>query len=158
MSGDQYIAAAEGITLTTSATVILDVASTAASRRMNLNELGVAFNGTSSSATPITVRLVRCTGAPSGGGTITQGSTPLDPAAPTSTFTGYMCTTAGAWGTAPTVGVILRTWLVSPTSGLVIQFPLGQEPNAPATTNAGLGIQVVAPAAVGVSCYESWTE
>lgn len=158
---DQYFAAAEAINLTTTTLVVLDVASTAAARRMSLNEIGVSFNGTSASAVPIVVRLVRTTVAPVGGGTITQAPTPMDSSAPSSTFTAYQPTTAtpGIYATtAPTVGVILRTWYVPPTSGLVVQFPLGQEPDGPATTAAGLGIQVVPPAAVSVSGYMLWTE
>jgi hypothetical protein len=158
---DQYFASSEAINLTTTTLVVLDVASTAAVRRMNLNELGVSFNGTSSTAVPIVVRLVRTTVAPVGGGTITQAPTPMDSAAPASSFTAYQPTTAtpGIYATtAPTVGVTLRTWYVSPTSGLVIQFPLGQEPDGPATTAAGLGIQVVPPAAVAVTSYMIWSE
>lgn len=157
---DQYFAAAEAINLTTTTLVVLDVASTAAARRMSLNEFGVSFNGVTASAVPIVVRLVRTTVAPVTGGTITQAPTPLDPAAPASSYTAYMPTSAtpGAYATPPTAGAILRTWYVSPTSGLVVQFPLGQEPDGPATTAAGLGIQVVPPAAVAVSSYMVWTE
>lgn len=162
---DQYFAASEAINLvagtpgTIGDSVVLDVASTAAARRMSLNELGVSFNGTSASAVPVIVRLIRTTTAPSGG-TITQAATPLDPSAPTSTYTAYMPSTAspGVWTTRPTIGVVLRTWYVSPTSGLVLQFPLGQEPDGPATTAAGLGIQCIAPAIVAVSSYMVWTE
>lgn len=159
---DQYFAASEAISLgAATALVTLDVASTAAARRMNLNELGVTFNGATSTAVPVIVRLVRTTVAPVGGGTITQAATPLDSSAPASSFTAYMPTTAspGVYATtAPTVGVTLRTWYVSPTSGLVVQFPLGQEPDAPATTAAGLGIQCVAPAIVAVSSYFVYSE
>ena len=159
---DQYFASSEAINLgAATALVTLDVASTAAARRMNLNEIGVSFNGTTSTAVPVIVRLVRCTVAPVGGGTITQSATPIDSSAPTSSYTAYMPTTAspGVYATtAPTVGVTLRTWYVPPTSGLIVQFPLGQEPDGPATTAAGLGIQCVAPAIVAVSTYFVWTE
>jgi hypothetical protein len=60
--------------------------------------------------------------------------------------------------TAPTVGVTLRTWYVSPTTGLVIQFPLGQEPESGTTAAGGFGIQCVAPAVVAVISYLVWTE
>ncbi len=164
---DQYFASAEAIQLvagtpgTVGNSCSLVVASTAAARRMNLNELGVSFNGTSSTAVPVTVRLVRTTVAPAGGGTITQAATPLDSSAPASSFTAYMPTTGvgGTYATtAPTVGVTLRTWYVSPTSGIIIQFPLGQEPDGPATTAAGLAIQCIAPAIAQVSSYFVWSE
>lgn len=159
--GDQYIAASEGINLgAATALVVLDVAPTASNRRISVNELGVSFNGTSATATPVLVRLVRTTGAPTGGGTITQAATPMDAGAPASLCTAYMPTTAtpGVYTSAPTVGVTMRSWYVSPTSGLVVQFPLGSEPDSPATAAAGFGIWCNAPAAVQVSSYLVWTE
>lgn len=161
--GDQYFAASESINLgAATALVTLDVAITAATRRFAVNEIGVTFNGTSGSAVPVIVRLVRLTVAPVGGGTITQAATPMDPSSPASLCTAYMPTTAtpGIYATtAPTVGVTLRTWFVPPTQGLIVQFPLGQEPDSPGTpAAAGLGIQCVAPAAVAASTYLVWTE
>jgi hypothetical protein len=159
---DLYFAASEAINLgAATALVVLDVASTGTTRRFVGNELGVSFNGTSATAVPVIVRLVRTTVAPVGGGTITQSATPLDSSSPASLCTAYMPTTAspGVYATtAPTVGVTLRTWYVPPTSGIVVQFPLGQEPAFPATAGAGLGIQCVAPAIVAVSSYLVWTE
>lgn len=164
---DQYFASSEAIQLVAGTpgnigdSVTLVVASTAAARRMNLNELCVTFNGITSTAVPVQVRLVRTTVAPAGGGAIAQAATPLDPAAPSSACTAY-CPTLTAGGTyattRPTIGVTLRTWYVSPTSGLVVQFPLGQEPDGPATTAAGLGIQCIAPAIVLANSYFVWSE
>jgi len=159
---DLYVAASEAINLGAGAAlVVLDVASTGTTRRMVANELSVTFNGVTATAVPVIVRLVRTTVAPVGGGTITQAATPLDSSAPGSLCTAYMPTTAspGVYATtAPTVGVILRTWYVPPTSGIVVQLPLGQEPAFPATAGAGLGVQCVAPAIVAVTSYLVWTE
>lgn len=163
---DQYFAGAEAIAVVTTQVFVLDVASTGGARRMNLNEMGVSFNGVSSSAVPVLVRLVRTTTAPTANGTVAnasttvagfQSATPVDPAAPASTMTAYTQGASG-WTTPPTFGVIIRSWYVSPTAGLVIQFPLGQEPDAPATTGAGLGIHVIPPAAVSVNSYMVWSE
>lgn len=161
---DQYVAAMTATSAGTATVVLLDVASTGGVRRMNLNELGITFNGTSSSAVPIGVSLVRCTVATASPAApaIVQAPTPLDSSAPASSFSAYAPTAAASlWTgvTAPTAGAILRTWYVPPTSGLVVQFPLGQEPDGPAATAAGLGIQVTAPGAVvGVTAYMVWTE
>lgn len=159
---DQYFAASEGINLgAATALVTLCVQLTASNRRIGGNEMSVTFNGTSSAATPVTVRLVRVTVAPVGGGTITQAPTPLDPASPPSLCTAYMPTTAspGVYATTPpTVGVILRTWFVSPTSGITLQLPLGLEADTPSTAAAGLGIQCVAPATVAATSYLTWLE
>jgi hypothetical protein len=149
---DQYFAAHEAFSLTAAtAASPLSVYSTGGSRRMSLNEFGVSFNGTSSTAVPVLVRLARAAGTP-GGSSPTQTPTPLDPAAPSSTFS---ATEAGTIGNLTT---ILRTWYVPPTSGLVVQFPLGQEPDGPATTNSGLAIYCNAPATVSVTAYMIWTE
>lgn len=160
--GDQYYAASEAINVAAStALVTLDVTITAANRRFAVNELGVSFNG-STAATPPIVRLVRTTVAaassPSG---LTQAATPLDPAAPASLCTAYAPSTAtpGAYTTAPTVGVQVRTFYVPNTGLLVVQFPLGQEPDSPSTpAAAGLGIQVLSTAAATVSSYIVWSE
>jgi hypothetical protein len=154
---DQYVSAVEGINLGVATNLVtLCVEMTASNRRFVLNELSVSFNGVSSAALPVIVRLVRVTVAPVGGGTITQAPTPMDPAAPASLCTAY-CPTFASPGvyatTAPTVGVILRTWYISPTSGFTIQFPLGQEPAVPPTAANGLGIQCLAQAVVAVDQY-----
>ena len=159
---DQYSAAVEGINLGVATNLVtLCVELTASNRRITLNEMSVSFNGTSSAALPVVVRLVRVTVAPVGGGTITQQATPMDPAAPSSLCTAY-CPTFASPGiyatTAPTVGVILRTWYVSPTTGFTIQFPLGQEPCTPPTAANGLGIQCLAQAAVSCDQYLIWSE
>jgi hypothetical protein len=162
MAYDQYFAASEAINLgAATALVVLDVAPTSTNRRMAVNEIGVSFNGTSATAVPVIVRLVRTTVAPVGGGTITQAATPLDPASPASLCTAYMPTTAspGVYATtAPTVGVTQRTFYVPPTSGIVIQLPLGQEPESGTTAAGGFGVQCVAPAIVAVTTYMVWTE
>ena len=157
---DLYYASSEAIALVAATAVVtLDVTSTGTTRRFSCNELGVTFNGTVATAVPVIVRLVRTTVAPNSGATITQAATPLDSSGPASLCTAYMPTTAAAWTTtAPTVGATLRTWYVPPTSGIVVQFPLGQEPDFPATAAAGLGIQCVAPATVSVNSYLVWTE
>lgn len=160
---DLYVATSEAINLAAAtALVVLDVAITAANRRIAVVEVGVSFNGISATAVPVIVRLVRTTVAPVGGGTITQAATPVDAASPASLCTAYMPTTAspGVYATtAPTAGAVMRTWYVPPTSGLVLQFPLGQEPDSPGTpAAAGFGIQCVAPAIVAATSYLVWSE
>lgn len=161
-AGDQYVAVAEAINLgAATALVVLDVTPTGTTRRMNLNELAVTFNGTSAAAVPVIVRLVRTTVTPVGGGTITQAPTPTDTNAPPSLCTAYMPTTAtpGVYATtAPIVGVILRSWYISPTSGVTYQIPLGLEVVTPAVAGSGVGIQCVAPAAVACTTYLCWIE
>jgi hypothetical protein len=159
---DQYTAISEAINLgAATALVVLDVTPTGTTRRLNLNELSVTFNGVTSTNVPVIVRLVRTTVVPSGGGTITQAPTPTDTNSPASLCTAYMPTTAtpGVYATtSPTVGVMLRSWYIPPTSGLTYQIPLGLEVISPAVAGSGVGIQCVAPAAVAVITYLSWLE
>jgi len=159
---DQYVAISEGINLgAATALVVLDVTPTGTTRRMGLNELSVTFNGTSATAVPVIVRVVRTTVVPVGGGTITQAPTPTDTNSPASLCTAYMPTTAspGVYATtAPTVGVMLRSWYISPTSGMVYQIPLGLEVVTPAVAGSGIGIQCVAPAIVACTACLAWTE
>lgn len=153
---DQYFAASEAIALAAATPLVtLVVYPTASTRRMAVNEIAVTFNGTTATATPAIVRLVRTTTAPTGSPTAcTQGPTPMDASSPASLCTGFMPT----WTTGPTVTSILRTWYVSPTSGIVLQLPLGLEADSPSTASNGFGIQVVAPAVVSATSYLSWVE
>lgn len=162
MAADQYDAVAEAINLAAAtALCVLDVAPTSTTRRLALNEIGVSFNGVTATAVPVLVRLVRTSVAPVGGGTITQAPTALDTASPASLATAYMPTTAspGVYATtAPTIGAILRSWYVPPTSGMVFQFPQGQEPETGIVAGSGFGIQCVAVSVVAVTSYFVWTE
>lgn len=157
---DLYVAASESIVL--GATTILTplvVQMTASNRRMAVSEIGISFNGTTATAVPVIVRLVRTSTAPATGATITQAATPLDASSPASLCTAYMPVAAtGAFGTPPTIGVTLRTWYVPPTSGIVIQFPLGNEPDSPPTAANGFAIGCLAPVSVSVNAYMVWTE
>lgn len=146
---DQYFAASEALSLTaTTATIALNIALLGTTRRFAVNEVGVSFNGVTSSAVPVQVRLVRTTSPTATNAT--QVPTPSDPASPASLCGGYTATA--------TVGVILRTWYVSPTSGLVLQFPLGQELDSNTTSGAGIAVQLTAPATVLANTYMLWSE
>lgn len=159
---DQYFASSEGIHLgAATALVTLVVAPTASTRRIAVNEIGISFNGVTATAVPVIVRLVRTTvAAATAGGATGQAATPIDSSSPASLCTAVIPSSAtpGVYTTAPTVGVTLRTWYVPPTSGIVIQMPLGQEADSPATAAAGFGIQCTAPAVVDAITYMIWSE
>lgn len=127
---------------------------TTSTDRIRIVEWGVLFDGVSSSAVPVEVRLQRQTSA---------GTTPvalatnydviaLDPASPTASVTAKK----GIWAAEPTMSGIIWAGKVSPTSGLVIQKPLGQEPVI--AVSSFVGIVVNAAAAVNAWAYIIWDE
>ena len=61
-------------------------------------------------------------------------------------------TAARAYSGEPTVLTCLKRWLVHPQAGIVVQFPLGREPQQN-TTSDGLGIRVTAPATLNCQGY-----
>lgn len=83
-------------------------------------QLDVTFNGVNAAAKPVLVELVKTTGASSGGATFT----PLKEHARANAQTTARIndTTDGA---SPTV---YKGYEVPPTSGMIIQYPLGREP------------------------------
>lgn len=98
----------------------------------------ITFNGTSSTATPVTVDF--CTYAATGTGT---AYTPkrFGSAAGTAASTVKINDTV-----EPTTPTILFSWFVPPTSGITYQWPLGRELFQPTSTIQG--IRLTAPAAV----------
>ena len=115
-------------------------------------EFGVSFDGVTASAVPALVELVSSTQATAGTGTGT----------PTVTQTrgrvtgGEPPTVAGRYSAEPTVLVRHRAWYVRQDGGLlVVQFPLGREPEIDDSGGAikGYGIRVTVSANVNVMAY-----
>lgn len=136
-----------------------DISLTAATARTILNwisasnavsrivELSVSFDGTSGTAEPVTVELCSSTQATAGTST---SHTILQSGGPTRTVQG---TAARAYTAEPTVLTVLKRWLVRADGGLlVLQFPLGREPEQ-ITTADGLCLRCTAPANVNVQGY-----
>lgn len=133
---------------------ILQLATTS-TVRAKIVEWGVTFNGTSSAATPCTVLLQRQTSAGTGGVAISTNYGPngIDEQMPAGASTALQ----GIWATTePTAGAILCPPFVPPTSGFVIQYPLGQEPWL--KVSGWLGIVVNAAAAVNVNAWMKYEE
>lgn len=109
--------------MTTGAKTVLNVIAPAADGLV-LVEFGISFDGVTASAVPATVELCQSTQATAG----TAGSAPTPVQIRGRTLTGGSVPTAGCNYTAePTTLTVLKQWYVSPTSGLIIQFPLGRE-------------------------------
>lgn len=141
--------AAVALVAATAKTVLLCTSN--ATKQFTLVEFGVAFDGTSSTAVPVLIELVAGTAATAGTST---AFTPLlvrgDPNEVAA------CTAGIAFTVEPTVLTPLKSWLVSPTAGLLVQSPLGREITstvAAASARKALGLRITAPAAVNVRAY-----
>lgn len=122
-----------------------------------LVELGVSFDGITSSAVPVLVEL--CFGTKASNSSPGTGST-------TATFLqvrGWPAQTPASAGgvncsTEPTVLTPIKQWLVTPNAGLlVVQFPLGRETTGVASGTAVSGnqfaLRATAPAGVNARAY-----
>lgn len=115
----------------------------AANGLVRIVELSVSFDGVTASAEPVTVEL--CSSTQATAGTPGTSPTPTQLRGPTRTFQG---TAALAYTAEPTVLTVLKRWLVPAFNGLlVLQFPLGREPEQ-VTTADGLCLRCTAPATV----------
>lgn len=118
---------------------------------IRLTELSVSFDGTSSSAEPVTVEL--CSSTETTAGTATshtivqcRGSTRTVQATAKRNFTGE-----------PTTLTVIRQWLVHPQTGITVQFPLGREPEQVTTADALL-VRCTAPATVNARAHLEFEE
>lgn len=135
-----------------------DIALTAATAKTILNyicasnaiarivELSVSFDGTSGTATPVLVELCKSTQGAAGTST---SHTMAQSGGPTRTVQG---TAARNYTAEPTTLTTIKRWRVHPQTGLVIQFPLGREPEQVASANA-YAIRCTAAANVNAQGY-----
>ena len=91
---------------------------------LRIKQVDVMFNGTSATAKPVKVELVKTTGASSGGSTYTPLKVNGDAYAVSTSFASCRINDTTD-GSSPT---IQQAYLVPATSGICIQFPLGCEP------------------------------
>lgn len=120
-----------------------------------ITELSVGFDGVTASAVPVLVEL----------GYSTQATAGTPGASPTPTLIrgrGAAGSTAGVdYSAEPTALTPFKHWLVTPNGGLlVIQFPLGREPQPDLSggTNKGIFLRCTAPATVNCRGYMEFEE
>jgi hypothetical protein len=154
--GQIYSVSVDGLATGTALKTILQIA-TPSGVRAKITEVGVTFDGTTASNTPVLVTLRRQTSAGTGGASITSnfGPNPHNPDAPTANITAQQGPT-GTWTAEPTTGKVLRAWRIPPTSGFIFQFPLGQEIEM--AVSQWLGIVVTAANAVNCTASITWEE
>lgn len=112
-------------------------------------EVGISFDSTTSSEAPVAVDLMRQTTA----GTSSSLTLVADQE---SNSKAAVATALQTFSAEPTAGNVLRTWHVTPVGGLlVIQFPLGREPDA--LTNR-IALRANAPSTETVTAYITFEE
>lgn len=124
------------LTAATPKTVVMYIC--AANTPAKVVEFSVTFDGIVAGAEPCTVELVRSSQA--GAGT-TTAQTPLQVSGAARAVQG---TGARNYTVEPTVLTVLKRWLVHPQAGIIMQFPLGREPQQN-DTGDGLGLRVTSP-------------
>jgi hypothetical protein len=152
MSTPGYTVESNGdIALTAAAARTILAVINAANSLIRVCELSVSFDGTSGTAEPVTVELCSSTQATAGTST---AHTIAQCRGPTRT---PQATAARAYTAEPTALTVLKRWLVHPQTGLVIQFPLGREPEQVVTADA-LCLRCTAPANVNAQAYLEFEE
>lgn len=128
----------------TAKTILAYICGTNAPARVT--ELAVSFDGISASAEPVTIELCKSTQA--GAGTTTSQS-PVQVGGAARTVQG---TGARNYSAEPTVLTVIKRWLCHPQAGMVVQFPLGREPEQ-VTSAQGFAVRCTAPAIVNAQGY-----
>jgi hypothetical protein len=118
---------------------------------LQLIEFAVTFDGTSATATPILVWLAKSA-------SISGGTASAITLQATRDSTATADVTANTYTAEPTytTQVALKRWYVPPTSGIVIQSPLGREAQRLAAASVGLELMLTSVTASGtpnVACY-----
>lgn len=132
-------------------TVIRLVPSTSAD--VQILEFGVSFDGTTATNTPILIKLTKSASI-SGG---TASSITLQSIRDSSVAGSVTANTYTAEPTY-TTQVVLKQWFVPPTSGLVVQFPLGREPQRLADAAKGLELLITTTSGSGTPNVASYLE
>lgn len=147
MSAVGYSVTTEGAVALSAATAksILGVKAHANSG-LQVKGIEVAFDGVTASAVPVLVELCYATFGANSPGTNSTSTTPRQTYGRSLTA-GF--TSGKTWTTEPTTLTVIRELLLSPNGGvLVLQYPLGQEPDC--ALGEGFVVRCTAPATVNV--------
>jgi hypothetical protein len=132
----------EAVAAAASETVLQAVASI--SQGLEVVRWSISFNGTSPTAAPVRVELMRFTSA---GSSTLYTPKKIDPASDPPLATGRTAFTA-----EPTSDDVLETYYVTPNGGLlVMQYGYDERPNV--AVNGRIGLRVLANDAVNVNAY-----
>ena len=148
-----YAANATGAAVPNSMATILEV-NPPANRQAIISEVSISFSGVSATDVPVIVQLVEVTAASAAGTAVT----------PASMRDGQVAAGAAAKKLPASEGtvVVLKTYDVPPSSGLVIQYPLGREPAIQGAAASAKGFAIRANrgagAAINAEANIEWDE
>lgn len=115
-----FAASATGKAVANTMTTQLEI-NPPANRRVVITEMSITFSGVSATDVPVLVQLCRVTAASAAGTAVT-------PSDQKDTAIGASATAAKFLPASEGTVVVLKQYEVPPSSGLVIQYPLGREP------------------------------
>jgi hypothetical protein len=143
--GSLYSASCSGAAVANTMTTILEV-NPPANRKAVITEASITFSGVSATDVPVLVQLVEVT-ATSAAGT---GVTP----APMKDGQVTVASTAKKLPATEGTVTVLKQYEVPPSSGLVIQYPLGREPEiiGAASTAKGFAIRANRGSGAAINC------
>ena len=147
-----FSAAADAMAVNTGSLQTLLEVDQIASRVMTLKQWSIEFDGVTASNVPIRVQLGIVTATSAVGTAVTaQAMRQNQPA---------LAAAGKKLPASEGTFVVLEEHRVPPTSGLLIQYPLGEEPwvIGAAATASGLAIRAQAGAAVNATCTMEWEE
>jgi hypothetical protein len=122
-----------------------------ATKSSRIVEIGVSFDGVTSSAVPVLVEL--CSSTQGAAGTCTA----FTPLLIRGLSTDAASFTAGInYTVEPTTLVVIKHWYISPLTGVVLPYPLGREAegvSTAATARKGMVLRLTAPAIVNYKVF-----
>jgi hypothetical protein len=136
---------AEDVATGTALKTVLQIAA-ASQERLVPKSIDITFDSTSASASPVLVRLCAQTTAGTGGTSVTPAKWDQSSGTPTVTA---LKGPAGTWTAEPTVGDVVASWRIPPTSGMVLQLPLNDE--VVSAVSGRLALTVTAAATVNAT-------
>lgn len=142
-----FTATADGMAVPTGAVSTLLEVDQVANRQIRIKQVSIMFDGVNASAVPIRVQLCQVTAASAAGTAVT-------PASSQSGNYGTLGVTAKKLPASEGTVTVLEEHRIPPTTGELVQIPLGDEYqiNGAAASASGFSIRAIAGAAVNATC------
>jgi hypothetical protein len=154
-----YVATADATALVAATAKTLIAVQAGAQDRLTIVQWWVEFDGATATAVPVKVELIRATTNTAAGTRTALGTTNNNPYRDFEGTSAFQTANSGvAYSAEPTwtTQVPLELHRVPPTSGIMMQYPLGREPSIPG--GSALQLRVTAAAIVNATYGVVWDE